>query len=226
MSINVLRQGAGLLRAAYSAIATPVAFSFGTGHFRSSIARAAVDRHGNPLPWYSYPCIDFLATRTFSNCEVLEFGGGQSTRYWSKRAKYVTTFDGNQEWLKRLQGYGMPNVVLHLVDLADEAQLLTQIRNALLPRNGSGFDVVVIDGLYWRGALAEVAIEVMAKDGAIVCDNANSKVHDYRARFAASGLRRLDFLGFAPGTRMRDCTSVFFGEDCFLFDNKWPIPGM
>ena len=49
-----------------TAILTPVHFSLATGHFRSSIASKALDARGKPLPWYTYPGIDFLCGVDFS----------------------------------------------------------------------------------------------------------------------------------------------------------------
>src|SRR5229473_3586817 len=81
-----------------TAFLTPIRFSLHTGHFRSSMRSAAVDRHGNPLPWYTYPAIDFLDTKDFSTRTVLEFGSGQSTLWWAKRCKRILSFDSDPKW--------------------------------------------------------------------------------------------------------------------------------
>jgi len=67
------------LRALSTALVTPVIFAVATGHFKSSIRRRAVTRGGQPIPWYTYPCIDFLATRKLADLRILEAGAGQST---------------------------------------------------------------------------------------------------------------------------------------------------
>src|SRR5258708_39043915 len=79
------------LGALANGIITPIRFSLATGHWKSSIAMSARAADGTPLPWYTYPAIDFLAQRDFSNCNVLEFGGGQATLLWSARARSVLT---------------------------------------------------------------------------------------------------------------------------------------
>jgi hypothetical protein len=72
-----------------TAVLAPIQFSLATGHFRSSIASEALDARGKPLPWYTYPAIDFLADVDFSSQSVLEFGASQSTLWRSERAARV-----------------------------------------------------------------------------------------------------------------------------------------
>jgi hypothetical protein len=81
------------LRAAATAVITPIRFSRVTGHWKSSLRTVAQAADGTPLPWYTYPAIDFLTQRDFSGKNVLEFGGGQSTLWWSARARSVLTIE-------------------------------------------------------------------------------------------------------------------------------------
>lgn len=67
------------------------------GHFRSSFAMVAVDRNWRPLPWYTYPCIEFLRFHNFSGKRVLEFGAGQSTIWWASIAQLVLALKGDEE---------------------------------------------------------------------------------------------------------------------------------
>jgi len=61
----------------------------------------------------TYPAIDFLAQRDFHNCDVLEFGGGQSTLWWSAKARSVLTIERDAAWFARLRSQVGPNVSLH-----------------------------------------------------------------------------------------------------------------
>src|SRR5262245_4561702 len=78
-----------VLRRVGTAILTPILFTVHQGHFRSALARKAVDATGHPLPWYTYPAIQFLSAKDFCGRRVLEFGAGQSTLWWSARAGQV-----------------------------------------------------------------------------------------------------------------------------------------
>jgi hypothetical protein len=84
------------IRAVMTAVLTPIRFSRRTGHWRSSLRRAALSAGGAPIPWYTYPAIDFLQQRSFENCDVLEFGSGQSTLWWSRRARSVLTIEEDE----------------------------------------------------------------------------------------------------------------------------------
>src|SRR5205814_7195262 len=58
------------LRAVMTGFITPVRFSLATGHWKSSIAMSARAADGRPIPWYTYPAIDFRAQRDFQNRHV------------------------------------------------------------------------------------------------------------------------------------------------------------
>jgi hypothetical protein len=70
---------ANFIRSAVTAGFSPFFDYYRSGHFRSSFAMRSVDRRGRPLPWYTYPCINFLKQQSFTNRNCLEFGAGQST---------------------------------------------------------------------------------------------------------------------------------------------------
>lgn len=55
-------------RARATAIATlsPVKFARDTGHFRSALRGNPVSKDGGPVPWYTYPAVDFVAQLDFS----------------------------------------------------------------------------------------------------------------------------------------------------------------
>ncbi|MEO5647024.1 MAG: hypothetical protein ABIQ56_01610, partial [Chitinophagaceae bacterium] len=38
-----------------------------------------IDKNGNPIPWFSYPAIDFLSQLNIFDKEVFEYGCGFST---------------------------------------------------------------------------------------------------------------------------------------------------
>jgi hypothetical protein len=194
-----------------SAFAAPVLFSAQTGHFWSALRSRALDRKQQPLPWYTYPSIDYLRELDFSDADVLEFGGGQSTLWWAKRAKSVTCLESNENWCKelraRLQGIG--DATVHFVTSpAHSAEIV-----------GDGlFDVIVIDdgsgvGPHGRVDNANTAFDHLRSGGFIVVDNSNA-AHSapIAAAAAEKGLGRIDFFGWAPGSLNQSCTSILFNS--------------
>jgi hypothetical protein len=208
------------LRSAVTAFITPAYTFYRKGHFRSSFAMVAVDRHGSPLPWYTYPCIDFLRFREFSGKRILEFGAGHSTIWWASVAQSVLALEGQQEWVAELARRVPSNVTLCLVDLSSVSACLRDARDAIREKGQPKYDIVVIDGLY-RKEVVPIAIEALAPNGAIICDNAEG--YEIYEAFAASQFKRIDFYGNAPGVSLQHCTSVFFQNDCFLLQSASPI---
>ncbi len=155
------------IRSLTIALVTPVLFSYRTGHFRSSLRKAALSKDGEPLPWYTYPSIDFFERRTYDDKVVLEFGGGQSTLWWAKRAKRVVTLEGDADWHASLKARVPDNVELHCVPADNAVACVSAVESVLRSKPFTTYDVVVIDGLY-RYELIDTARRVMAKTGMIV----------------------------------------------------------
>lgn len=204
-----------IIRSAVTASVTGPYTFYKKGHFRSSFARIAVDRHGNPLPWYTYPCIDFLRFRLFSEKHVMEFGAGQSTLWWASVAKSVLAFEGHQEWVVKLRQRMPKNAEVIEVDLSSARACVEDVRTRITKLPQQTYDVVVIDGLY-RKELVPLAIEVMSPNGAIICDN--SEGYEIWDAFVGLQFKRIDFYGNAPGVSLQHCTSIFFQNDCFLLE--------
>lgn len=209
------------LRAYATAFVTPIRFGIVTGHWKSSIHQTACSRGGAPIPWYTYPAIDFLAQRQFDDKHVLEFGGGQSTRWWAARAKAVLTIEEDEAWHESLRSTMMPNVVLHHVPVDLAGQSIEEVRRVVAASPFDRFDVIVIDG-HLRRQLVTLAFDVLAPNGAIILDNAEG--YGFIEEIRDRDCRRIDFFGFAPGVSTRHCTSLIFVGDCFLLDAKFPLP--
>ena len=58
---------------------------------------------GEHKPWTTFPAIHFLETMPLAESNVLEFGGGASTIYFSKRARNVRTLEFDTDWSKYLR---------------------------------------------------------------------------------------------------------------------------
>ncbi len=207
------------VRAVGTAVLTPIAFSLRTGHFRSALRTQAVDAAGDPLPWYTYPAIEFLAHQDVADKRVLEWGAGQSTVWWTRRAASVTAFDSDPAWVEWVRR-AAPRAVLH--NVPDD---LTGVDRFLA---GATFDLIVIDGLD-RDRCARRSVDLLADGGAIIFDNSEGYwgpegEYPILDLFREQGFQRVDFYGYAPGVFWPHCTSVFFRSHCFLFSGAAP-PG-
>ncbi|MBO0952316.1 hypothetical protein [Fibrella forsythiae] len=177
----------------------------------------ALDKSGNALPWYTFPCIDILVRRDFRDKHILEFGGGQSSIWWGNHAADVVSFEGNKEWFDYIKKQMPANVELHYVHDQNAAICLKDVQSILVEKGRKTFDVIIIDGL-WRYELIPLCVSLLSEDGVIICDN--SEGYEFRQGFDTSGMQRVDYYGYASGAIMRTCTSLFFRTNTFVFDNK------
>jgi len=203
-----------LARSVATCILTPIRFSINTGHAKSSFLMRAVDKKGNPIPWYTYPAIDFLLSRDYRDKSILEFGSGQSTLWWAARAKFVLSLEEDPYWFAEISKRVPRNVEIYQVPGGVEAV------EKLVQSLGMKFDVIIIDGGP-RRKLVALSFQYLAPRGVIILDNAEG--YGFYEEIRVRECRRIDFFGFAPGVVLRHCTSMAFVDDCFLLSPKIPI---
>ena len=204
------------LRCFLTAILTPFFFSYKSGHFYSSILKKAVNSKFEPIPWYTYPAIDFLNNLNLESKKVLEFGSGQSTLWWSKKTKEVYALEDNNFYFQKLRNKKINNIKIFKVET--DLNNFNQINLAT-----QSFDIIVVDGLD-RYKCFQISLNLIKNDGIIVFDNSegyHEKV-DARGSFPILKLmnennyKRVDFYGYAPGVIKKHCTSIFFKTESFI----------
>jgi len=179
-----------------------------SGWFRSFRTGKSVDRNGQPIPWFSYPAVDFLSRIDLSDLRVFEYGSGGSTVWFSKRTKEVVSVEHDERWSGFVSRLVSPP---HKVILRPAGPRYIEE----IGEHGR-FDVVVVDGLD-RGRCALAAVESLTAEGVIIWDDAS------RADFSQAlpeitdrGFRRLVFAGMAPVSFLGSETAVFYrrGRNC------------
>src|SRR3954470_17820735 len=109
------------------------------GHVKSSRRGRCVDGHGQPIPWYTYPAIEYLKQLDFSAKDVFEFGAGQSTLFWAARARRVVSVEDDDAWYRELLPSISQNCELFL-----ETDLYEYVNR--LAASPSSYDIIVVDG--------------------------------------------------------------------------------
>jgi len=204
------------IRNLFTAVLTPYWFSIQSGHFRNSFKALAVSKEGKPLPWYTYPCIDFLSTCSFQGKIILEFGGGQSTYWWALRARQVVTIESDRVWYSEIKSKAFENVSVFLVNETPASQYLKKISELLNEAGFLKFDIIIIDSMFYREELAYLAAELVSEKGVIICDNSGH--FDFKRGLKNKDLKRVDFFGHVPGVMLPNCTSIFFYDASSLFE--------
>lgn len=199
----------------------PAVFSIAGGHLRSAVLSRSVDALGKPIPWYTYPAVDFLEQLDLSNCNVAEFGSGYSTLWWARHAREVLAFESDQTWMEEIskKTSSFANVQIKLVSAPQDCA------QYFLP---DYFDIIVVDGGSGQGTSgraqnAETAFANVRNTGLVIVDNSSAEYCRPIIELANErGWRRFDFAGHAPGSAKRSCTSFFFRPEVELLANLRP----
>ena len=196
--------------------------AFSLGQWRSIKNRMAVDYRGIEIPWYTYPAIEYLLSFDFKDCEVFEFGSGNSSLFWASRARIVYSVEDNQEWFEIVSKRKKENqILIHRSDEAGYVKSLAEQRKL--------FEIIVIDG-NWRNGCVVEAINFLKEGGMIVLDNSDRVIEKECSRLLREhGLIQMDFSGFGPINGYCWTTSVFMKSPDLLqrnFSGPTPIGGL
>lgn len=190
-----------LLRAAVTAIRLFKRLEFDYGHMYTALKWSCVDRERNPIPWYTYPAIEYIKQLDFSEKTVFEFGAGNSTLFWGSVAKQVVSVENNAGWYERISKEAGDNA---RITLARDKKTYVQ---HILTTDGD-FDVIVIDGSH-RYDCAQAAISKLRCGGVIILDNSDWHVRAAQS-LRESGLIQVDMTGLGPIGHYAWTTTFFF----------------
>lgn len=191
------------------------------GQWRSMKQRIPVDAAGTPVPWYTYPAIEYLSRLDMSDKSVFEWGAGNSSLFWARRAREVVSIEHNRSWFEIVEKRRLDNQKIFLLERKDD-----YIQAVL--RQSKRFDVIVIDGEY-RYSCSQNAVRCLAESCLVILDNS-----DWYPRTAKTlreyGLNQIDFSGFGPVNGYTWTTSLFLSDKfsgAFLFNQPLqPIGGL
>lgn len=183
------------------------------GWFKSAWKENSVDKNGEPIPWISYPAISFIEKKCTPDkkLKVWEYGSGNSTIWWSKRAKTITALEHHKGWYDHIRSeiskYKGANVTYH--------ELNESYPRAIL-KDKTKYDVIVIDGRM-RNECSKIAPGALSKNGVIIWDNTDREKYKEGIRnLEKSGFKRIDFVGlFAIGNYIGQ-TTIFYKKDNVL----------
>ncbi len=202
---------------------------FKSGYFRSALSNKPCDKDGNPLPFLTYPFIEYIVDLDLSAAKMLEFGGGNSTLFFASKVSQIYTVEPNfnrpKSWFLSLKKEisklkNNEKVKLFGVDLPEKYEYYPdwiklvnertkEVIDEILNKSKSSFDIILIDGWgFQRKWIATYIASSLSQGGLIIVDNT------YHCPQCAHSLRELgfnqiNFKGHAPSTH-RDCTSIFF----------------
>jgi predicted O-methyltransferase YrrM len=187
-----------------------------SGWIKSLSAGKPVNCELKPVPWYTYPAIEFIENKLNKNFRVFEFGSGNSTLWFSERVLQVVCVESHSEWFSYLREKISANVELNWIE--DENKYADKIFE--YPKEY--FDVIAIDGIN-RNKCAESAISRLKPNGFVIFDNTDDRKYNPGIEiFSKKGFKRIDFYGLIPSYTYKNCTSVFFKDDELLSRGEIP----
>lgn len=178
---------------------------FKYGWLRSWWKGRPVDASGAPLPWLSYPAIDFLSQFDFSDSSVFEWGSGFSTLWWTSRCKHIASVESNQKWIPYIKTLLPDSVELIVTPLDVDAEVAAFVKHAC-----AEYDVIVIDNYgTFRWRCADASVKKLAQGGMVILDNSEQCLKACEV-LRGHRLVQIDFTGFAPSAGYAQTTSIFF----------------
>lgn len=175
------------------------------GWFRSFKENKAIDADGNPIPWITYPAIEFLKKRVHKEMSVFEYGCGGSTLWWASRVKEVVSVEHDVMWYRKILPIIPNNVTLEHIELEYGGQYSQRVATY-----GAKFDLIVIDGRD-RVNCALHAIQALKPDGIIIWDNSNIANYEDGYQFLyRNGFKKIEFVGLAPIVNWKAETGIFY----------------
>ncbi len=176
------------------------------GWLRSYREQQCVDKHGNPLPWYTYSAIHFIQGRLAPWMRVFEYGCGNSSLWYASRVSLVDAVDDDASWVEKVRSVCPVNVtILH-------AENRCEPYVKAIGFNRRRYDVVAIDGRN-RVACVQEAVSHLNDGGVIVYDNTDRPRYAEGIEFLKSrGFRQVEFFGVVPMIPDLEETSVFYRQ--------------
>jgi hypothetical protein len=170
------------------------------GFLKSAAERRSVDARGEPLPWITYPAIEYLKQLDLSDKTVFEYGCGGSTVFWSRVAQHVDSVEDNERFCLDVRAVLPSNG-----DLFFERDPDDYVR--AIERRGP-YDIIVIDG-HSRVRCSEIAPAHLKPGGFVILDNSDW-FPEASANLRAADLIEVDMAGMAPIADCVTTTSFYF----------------
>jgi hypothetical protein len=174
--------------------------AFQYGYLRSAATLRSIDAAGDPLPWITYPAIDFLRQLDLSRADVFEYGCGGSTAFWGRVARHVDSVEHVEAFYQEVRPMLPANCDLSL-EVVPEEYIHAVARKA-------PYDVIVIDG-HSRVRCSEIAAKYLKDGGFIILDNSDW-FHEASANLRNADLLEVDLAGMSPINDIITTTSFYF----------------
>ena len=176
------------------------------GQFRSVQENSSLDSSGSPIPWYTYPAIEYLNHLDLSHMNVFEFGSGNSTLWWAKKANTVTSVEDDENWYKIiLNSEGFLAYNTRYIHAQNKDKYIDAFE-------GNFYEIIIIDGKY-RPECANLVLS-SNRDNVVmlIFDNSDWYPETINNLQKHLGWTQVDFHGFGPINNYTWTTTLFINH--------------
>ena len=181
-------------------------YLFDIGWFNAFLRKESVGKNNEPIPWVTYPFIDFIIPRLNKNFTIFEYGAGNSTLFYAKYVKRIIAVEHNRDWLEKIKKILPENAEIIFKD--DKTSLYEES----VAETKDNYDIIIIDAQK-RIECMKYSIENLNEAGVIILDDSDRIEYcEVFQIMTKNGFRHLDFWGISPGYLNRKATTVFYKD--------------
>lgn len=174
------------------------------GYARTVESKLPQAADGSPIPWYTYPAIEYFDQIDAQGLRVFEYGSGNSSLYWARKGADVWSVEHDAAWWESMSTRSAQLKGLLLRQSADVyARTIDEV--------GGEFDIIVVDGA-WRNECAMAAFSHLRPGGMVILDNSDWYT-DVSDCLKDKGFLQIDFNGFGPINNYCWTTSILLKLD-------------
>jgi hypothetical protein len=182
-------------------------YLYDIGWTNSISTGSVVNKNGDPLPWVTYPYIQFIGPRLNKQMQLFEFGSGNSTLYYAPKVASVTSVEHDSGWYEEIRTKMPANVRLSLCELQPGGEYCQYAA-----QQQTQYDVVIVDGRD-RVNCCLNSIGALKGDGILVLDDSEREKYAGAHQFMKQkGFKQIDFWGTAPIVDYLKCTTIFYRD--------------
>jgi hypothetical protein len=183
--------------------------AFEYGQYKTIKNWDSVDKNSKKIPWYTYSAIEYLNNIDFSKKSIFEYGSGNSSTYWSNKAKDIISIEHDKEWYEKVK-----------LNLKVNQTLLLKGKNTEYEKSitliDKKFDVIVIDGIRRVECIKiiEKYLDKESEEGCLVIlDNSDRYKETSKYLREKLDMIEIDFHGFGPINCYTWTTSIFLSRN-------------
>jgi hypothetical protein len=180
------------------------------GYLNTVSEQKSIDSSHQPIPWFTYPAIEYLSQLDLREKRIFEWGSGNSSAFFAKRCKQIISVESDEEWYNYGTRNLLPNQQIFLRNELNFSEAIEEF--------SSKFDLIIVDSLR-RYECALKAIQFLESGGLIILDNSDWYPNTSSLLRKSGNLIEIDMHGFGPINGYSWTTSLYFHRD-FQFISK------